>query len=165
MTTYHLAGDPPATPEAWAGLASLPAARLLELGLRRFGREEDSSGEEKPDGRMLWVFPHSWHARIPPGLKVVDIFFREEAFDPTTSSRDQRFGCLAYGVLASDPPITTTTPMAQVDAELAAQGIDVAPSMVAVREALAARVQAKCRPDDPCFGDDCPSCRGGPGGT
>jgi hypothetical protein len=70
------------------------------------------------------------------------------------------------GCLELLPPVTSSTPIAEVDAELKRLGIDVAPGLARVREAVArARERAACRPDAPCFADDCPSCLGGPGGT
>jgi hypothetical protein len=97
-------GEPPADRAGWDRLASLPSGELAALGLRRFGREEGPDGEEKPGGRMLWVFPVEWYPRIPAGLPVVDIFFRVEPFEPGVTDDDYRFGCLSYGVLVEEVP-------------------------------------------------------------
>jgi hypothetical protein len=90
---------PPADRAAFEALWDLPASALLELGLRRWGRqfEDDATGTES--GPMLWLFPGEWYSKIPAGLPIVDINFRQETFVPSETDNDIRFGCLAFGIL------------------------------------------------------------------
>lgn len=87
---YPQPAAPPADIEAFEALRSLPASALVELGLRRFGPNED--------GQMLWLFPGEWYRHIPRGFEVVTIFGETKRFGPL-SDDDIRFGCLAYGIL------------------------------------------------------------------
>jgi len=79
--------EPPLTEEEFDQLRELSTEELSELGLRKW----DESG--------LMLFPHEWYPHIPDGVTVTDINGETYEFDRIGSSRDKRFGVLAYGIV------------------------------------------------------------------
>jgi hypothetical protein len=75
----------PAAPEDFEALRDLDADHLTDLGLQSW------------DG-TLYLFPAEWYEHIPEGFEVRTINGETEQFDPDTTSADQRFGALAYGI-------------------------------------------------------------------
>lgn len=95
-------GDPPPAcpPEDFEALKTMPLSALTEIGMRRWGREEDHLGREH--GSMLWLFPGEWYEKIPAGLAITTIGFEQETFAPGVTDDGIRFGCLSYGILRED---------------------------------------------------------------
>lgn len=73
----------------WNALRSLTVAQLEKIGLGKW------------DGRLM-LFPHEWFAKIPDGLMVEDISGEIFFWKREEMSNDKRFGCLAYGIPATD---------------------------------------------------------------
>lgn len=70
------------------------AAELEEIGFRRWNDPAD-----RADGKTLWLIPVSLYDEIPDGIELVSINDRVFLFEPGKTDSDQRFGCLAYGLL------------------------------------------------------------------
>jgi hypothetical protein len=66
--------------------------RLLKCGFRKW---DEKSG--------LYLIPHSLYHVIPNGFKVTSISGKKEAFKFGVSDDDQRFGCLAFGIVRKKP--------------------------------------------------------------
>lgn len=76
-------------PKDWDKLRNMTKAQLKALGCGSW------------DGRLM-LFPKEWYNSIPAGYEIEDINGSTEEFVPGETDDDIRFGCLAYGVLASD---------------------------------------------------------------
>lgn len=68
-------------------------AQLKKLGFQYWD-------QEKRDGKYLMLIPQSLYNSIPQGFEVTTIGYKKEKFDNKTSDNDQRYGSLAYGVMA-----------------------------------------------------------------
>jgi hypothetical protein len=75
-------------PPDFDAIRTMTLAQLVEAGCRPW----DDSG--------LVLFPASWFDLIPDGFRVRSILGHEQAFTRSLS-RDQRFGFLAFGILAA----------------------------------------------------------------
>jgi hypothetical protein len=69
----------------WDEIRSMKRSGLLGLGMGNW------------DGK-LFLFPASWFDHIPEGFEVKTINGATEKFSKATSSRDARWGMLAYGI-------------------------------------------------------------------
>ena len=79
----------------WQTLSALTATQLRRLGCKPW----DESG--------LMLFPAEWYDHIPDGLDITDINGNRERFRRGDTDDDRRFGCLAYGVIATKEGGTT----------------------------------------------------------
>jgi hypothetical protein len=70
-------------------LAWLTDEERLELGMMRWSEET-----------QLWLFPATWYDQIPEGFEVITINKQIRKFKHGKADRDQRFGMLAYGIVA-----------------------------------------------------------------
>lgn len=68
-------------------MTQMSAHKLVDLGMGNF------------DG-SLYLFPVAWFDDIPDGMWVTTVIGEQVQFSKQTSSRDQRFGWLAFGVRA-----------------------------------------------------------------
>lgn len=78
---------PPTTMHEWRNLELETGEQLHARGLRPW------------DGEGLWLFPAEWFDAIPEGLAIHFVDGREGNFLREVTDGDQRFGCLAFGVL------------------------------------------------------------------
>lgn len=69
----------------WNTLRSMTRSQLINLGMRDW------------DGRLL-LFPASWFSHIPEGFEIKTVNKAVEKFSKRTSSDDQRWGWLAFGI-------------------------------------------------------------------
>lgn len=90
-------GQPPHTTEQWWALHTMTKKQLLEMGCLNW------------DGRTM-LFPAEWYDHIPKGFIVLDINDTYEKFEPGKTDNDRRFGCLSYGVPATDGVMEEETP-------------------------------------------------------
>lgn len=74
-------------PSDFKSLRGLSAAELAARGLGNWNGS-------------LFLFPVGWYDLIPEGFEVVTIGGRRERFRRGRTDDDQRFGMLAYGVVA-----------------------------------------------------------------
>lgn len=91
----------PSTFEEFDALPNMPIDAIKALGCQRWDKNEE--------GATLWLYPAEWYTRIPSGLKVVDINWETEVFEPGVTDDDKRFGALAFGFMRFDmcPPEPT----------------------------------------------------------
>lgn len=84
---------PPQTIAEWLALSTLTVVELRQRGLKSWSEET-----------RLMLFPHSGYDAIPTGLSIVTIRGEEKLFKLGVTDDDQRFGCLAFGVVAIAAP-------------------------------------------------------------
>lgn len=77
-------------PTDWDGLRKLSREELIEMGCRHWSYQSS-----------LVLFPSEWYSHIPEGFEVVTITNKVTKFKPNATDNDTRFGCLAFGILAS----------------------------------------------------------------
>lgn len=80
--------SPPETLEAFEVLKQCDGKELSEMGLRLWSS----------DPPELWLFPHQWYDAIPDELEVVAIDGERFVWGDRETSKDRRFGVLAYGI-------------------------------------------------------------------
>jgi len=74
---------------------NLNAAGTVDFDL---GRGDDPVEKMEVDHDII-LLPGEWYNSIPEGFKLYSITGREERFKKGVTDDDQRFGCLAYGIL------------------------------------------------------------------
>lgn len=71
-------------------LRKMKQADLQKLGMQMW---------EIKNQKALFLFPVQWYDAIPDGFTVYDIFGEREKFNKQTHKKEQRFGCLPYGMM------------------------------------------------------------------
>ena len=71
-------------------IGELDGDLLYDIGFKVWSEMEDGD---------LWVFPLWMFDYIPKGMKLVSIGGETIEFDPETTDNDNRFGCIAYGLV------------------------------------------------------------------
>jgi hypothetical protein len=75
----------PAEREDWESLRDLEEQELSDLGLQQWSED-------------LWLFPFEWYDDVPNDLVIESINGERGEWGSLETSRDKRFGALAYGV-------------------------------------------------------------------
>lgn len=83
-------------------IIKLPAIDLTGEGKETF--EFDAGRKDAPittlkEDKDIYLLPAEWYNSIPDGFELVDICGKKEFFKNGKTDNDQRFGCLAYGIL------------------------------------------------------------------
>ena len=90
-------------PPNWDALPST-LTELLSLGFGLWERGPlDDGGLVLARGEALMLIPAAWYASIPEGLPLVSICGDRAPFQRGVTDDDQRFGFLAWGIIASEP--------------------------------------------------------------
>lgn len=80
----------PQKPEDFHILRKMKQADLLKIGMQIW---------DVRNQKALFLFPVEWYDYIPDGFTIYDIFGEREKFSRASHKKEQRFGCLPYGMM------------------------------------------------------------------